>query len=98
MKKLKIVFILLSFIFLNGCLQSTALLGPGMTMFTSGNILQAGLQYGASEVFKNEHGDYPLEYIKNTVEENEKQKNFHADFKNFLQNRIEITREKLFLN
>ena len=56
MKFLKISFIFLSLIFLSGCLQTTALLGPSMTIATTGNVLQAGLQYGANTAIKNETG------------------------------------------
>tara|TARA_X000000368_G_C22660424_1_gene549380 strand:- start:9 stop:305 length:297 start_codon:yes stop_codon:yes gene_type:complete len=98
MKKLKLSFILLSLVFLNGCLQTTALLGPGITVVTSGNVLQAGLQYGANSAIKNEIGQYPLEYIKNSVEEKNNQKKLQVELKNFLENRIEATRKKLSLN
>ena len=54
MKFLKIFFIIFSLIFLNGCLQTTALLGPGITIATTGNVLQAGFQYGANTVIENE--------------------------------------------
>ena len=97
MKKFKLLFILFNLIFLTGCLQTTALLGPGVTIATSGNVLQAGLQYGANTAIKNETGKYPLNYIKDTVEEKNSQKKFHVEFKNFLQTRIEITRKKLSL-
>ena len=53
LKFLKIFSILFSLIFLSGCLQSTALLGPSMTVATTGNVLQAGLQYGANTAIKN---------------------------------------------
>ena len=38
MRKLKLYFILFSFIFLTGCFQSSALIGPGMTIISTGNI------------------------------------------------------------
>ena len=76
MKIFKITFFSLSLVFLSGCFQTTALLGPGVTVATSGNVLQAGLQYGANTAVKNETGEYPLEYIKNSVEEKNNQKNF----------------------
>ena len=44
MKFLKISFTFLIFICLNGCIQGAALLGPGITVATTGNVLQAGLQ------------------------------------------------------
>ena len=53
MKKFKLYFIFLSLFFLTGCFQTSALLGPGITVATTGNILQAGFQYGANTAFKN---------------------------------------------
>ena len=98
MKILKLTFFSLSVIFLSGCFQTTALLGPGITVATSGNVLQAGLQYGANTAVKNETGEYPIEYIKNSVEEKNNQKKFYVDFKNFIENRIQASRKKLSLN
>ena len=98
MKIFKIPFFSLSLLFLSGCFQTTALLGPGVTVATSGNVLQAGLQYGANTAVKNETGEYPLEYIKNSVEEKNNQKKFYVDFKNFIENRIQASRRKLSLN
>ena len=98
MKIFKITFFSLSLLFLSGCFQTTALLGPGVTVATSGNVLQAGLQYGANTAVKNETGEYPLEYIKNSVEEKNNQKKFYVDFKNFIENRIQDSRRKLSLN
>ena len=56
MKFIKILFIFLIIVFLNGCVQTTALLGPGMTVATTGNVLQAGFQYGANTALKNGTG------------------------------------------
>ena len=54
MKFLKTSFLFLSLIFLNGCLQSTAMLGPGVTLVTTGNVAQAGFQYAANSAIKKE--------------------------------------------
>ena len=98
MKNLKLSFIFLSFIFVSGCFQTTALLGPSMTAVTTGNILQAGFQYGANTAIKNETGEYPLTHIKKKVEEKNNLKNFHVELKNFVGNKIEATKKKLPLN
>ena len=98
MKILKIFFITSCLIFLSGCFQTTSLIGPGVTVATTGNIFQAGIQYGVNTAVKQETGEYPLEYIKNTVEEKKKQKKFHVELKKFLENRIESTRKKLSQN
>ena len=56
MKFLKVSFIFFSLIFLNGCLQSTALLGPGVTVVSTGNVLQA---VGQPVVIRGLAGDGP---------------------------------------
>ena len=42
----KIITGLFLLFFLNGCVQSTALLGPAYTLASTGNIYHAGLSYG----------------------------------------------------
>ena len=98
MKFLKIFFIFLSLIFLSGCLQTTALLGPSMTIATTGNVLQAGLQYGANTAIKNETGKDTFEYIQDAVENQSKINKFKRKFSNLVEKKFELTREKLKLN
>ena len=98
MKIFKIFFVILSLIILSGCIQTTSLLGPGVTMATTGNVLQAGFQYGANTAIKNETGKDVLSHIKDTVDKNNKEKQFHVKLKKLIENRIEITRQKLLSN
>ena len=84
--------------FLSGCFQTTSLLGPGVTVATTGNIFQAGFQYGANTALKNETGKDVLTHIKDTVDEKHKEKKLHVKLKKLLENRIEITRQKLLSN
>ena len=98
---MKFIKLILSFIFLflfNGCVQTTALLGPGITLASSGNVLQAGLQYGANSAIKNETGKDAFTHVKDAVENNSKQKKFEKKFINLVENRVQITRQKLSLN
>ena len=37
-------------ILFNGCMQSTAMLGPVYTLGSTGNTLQAGISYGSNKV------------------------------------------------
>ena len=90
MRKLKLYFILLSFIFLSGCFQSSALLGPGMTIISTGNIAQAGFQYGANTAIKKETGKYPITHFKETVEITNGTNSFIADLKQFIEGLKEI--------
>ena len=76
MKILKIFFITSYSIFLSGCFQTTSLIGPGVTVATTGNVIQAGLQYGANTALKNETGKDVLTHIKDKVGDKHKEKNF----------------------
>ena len=97
MKLIKLFF-LLFIIILNGCAQSTALLGPGVTLATTGNAFQAGIQYGANTAIKNETGKDALTYVKDAVEQDQKQRKFNKDFKKMVVNRVKIAREKILVN
>ena len=98
MKILKIFFITSYLIFLSGCFQTTSLLGPGVTVATTGNVIQAGFQYGANTALKNETGKDVLTHIKDKVDDKHKEKKLHVKLKKILENRIEITRQKLLSN
>ena len=98
MKSLKILFIFSSLIFLNGCIQTTALLGPGVTIATTGNVLQAGFQYGANSVIEKETGKNPLEHFQDAVDKQSKNKRFQKKFTELIEKKFELTREKLNLN
>ena len=95
MKTLKIFFFIFCLIFLSGCIQTTSLLAPGVTVATTGNIFQAGFQYGANSAIKKETGKDVFTHIKDTVDEQNKKKKFHAKLKKILENRIIATRQKL---
>jgi len=60
--------------FLNGCVQSTALLGPAYTLFSTGNVYQAGLSYGSNHAVKKITGKSTTENIKSFTD-NKKSKN-----------------------
>ena len=98
MKILNIFFVIFVLIFLSGCIQTTSLLGPGVTIATTGNVIQAGFQYGANTAIKNETGKDVLTHIKDKVDEQNKEKKFYVQLKELLENRIETTRQKLLSN
>ena len=90
------LFIML--IFLSGCFQTTALVGPGITLATTGNVVHAGVQYGANKAIKKETGTDALTFIKNSVEEKNSRKKFEKEFTQLVENRIKTTRQKLSIN
>jgi hypothetical protein len=98
MKILKTFFVIFILVILSGCIQTTSLLGPGITVANTGNVLQAGLQYGANTALKNETGKDVLTHIKDSVDEKNEEKKLHVKLKQLIESRIEITRQKLLSN
>jgi hypothetical protein len=90
---LRIIIIigLFSLLFFNGCLQSTALLGPSYTLISTGNVYQAGFSYGSSKVIKKMTDKTPTENIKSLLD-NKKLKVEEVNYDEFfalVKNRIE---------
>ena len=89
-KKLLVLFAIL---FLNGCAQSTALIGPAITVGTTGNVLQAGYSYGSNIAIKHTTGKSPEEHVSNYVSGKRKKK----EIRGYLESHIEIMRTKIYL-
>ena len=98
MKFKKIYLLVLISIFLSGCIQSTALLGPIITIATTGNVMQAGLQYGANRAIKKETGKDALTHLKDAVEVEQDSQKLQKKIKNFTQNTINRVKKKLLIN
>jgi len=93
----KILLILASFMSLNGCMQSTALLGPAITVGTTGNVYQASLSYGSNMAVKQITGKTPSGHMTSYVDNKNKEKKFEKEITRLLQSHIEIMRKKLAL-
>ena len=98
MKYLKVFFLIQISISLSGCIQSTALLGPGITIATTGNVMQAGLQYGANKAIKKETGKDVITHLKDVVEEEQDSHKLKNKIKDIATNTIEKVKEKLLIN
>ena len=98
MKFKKIYLLVLIPIILSGCIQSTALLGPGVTIATTGNIMQAGFQYGANSAIKKETGKDALTHLKNAVEEEQDNQKLEKKIKNLAKSTIKRIKNKLLTN
>lgn len=53
-------------------MQSTAMIGPTMTLVSTGNLYQASLSYGANKAVEKETGMQTTEYLINKIEDNQK--------------------------
>ena len=97
----KIVLYFCISLFLTGCFQSSAMVGPAITFASTGNVSQAGLAYFTNRAVKEETGMSTTEYVTTFLEDKNKttKKNEKID-ENLLilvQTNFEQTRKKLLL-
>ena len=59
----KTILLLLSSLFLGGCIEPTAFMGPVIAVGANGNIYQASLSYGTNQVIKKTTGQTTIEHI-----------------------------------
>ena len=75
---MKNILLLVCFVFLSGCFQSMALLGPVIGGASTGKIYQAGLSYGTNMIMEEITGKTTSEHmlgILNSKEANLLKKN-----------------------
>ncbi len=94
----RIVIIILSFFFLTGFVPIFSIIGPGVTILTTGNLYKAAAQLMIDHSIKKKTGKNSLTLIKEEINKNNKEykKNkFNEDLKQLVEKRISITRQKL---
>ena len=91
----KIIILLLSLLFLNACVQSSAFLGPAITIASTGNLYNAGFQYGTNAAIKKETGKDTVEYIS-LILNPPQEKTVSENFIILVENRIKKTRKIIF--
>ena len=84
--------------FLGACASPTAMLGPVYTLNSTGSVLQAGFNYGTSEMITAYTGKSPIENLKEiSLDAHDNSKNIQKktleseDFYNLVKSRIEKT-------
>ena len=68
---MKKILLLVCFVFLSGCFQSMALLGPAITGASTGKIYQAGLSYGTNVIMLQATGKTTTEHMLDILNSNE---------------------------
>ena len=91
----KILLIFFCCTLLNACGQTTALIGPAITIGNTGNVMQAGFSYGSNIVVKQATGKTPGKHITSYVEEKKKEKKIRKEIVSYLESHIKIMRKKL---
>ena len=90
----KISIGILGIIFLSGCAQNAALLGPAYTLVSTGNVYQAGFTYGGNEIITKTTGKSAAQNFKEVLTP----KNGDTEFEKLVKRNIEETRKKLNLS
>ena len=95
----RILTVVLFFFFLTGFVPILSLVGPSVTVLTSGNIYKASAQFIVNQRIEKETGKNSLALIKETlVEETDikiKNNSFDEDLRQLVETRIKMTRQKL---
>ena len=95
LRRYKIILIITSFIFLNGFLTFIPLLGPGLTIATSGNVYKASAQFIIDTHIKKKTGKNSLAHVKDEIEKKNIKQDFNADFKKLVETRVKIAHKKI---
>ena len=85
----RFVCMVLFLLLLNGCVQSSAFLGPVYTLSSTGNVFQTGLSYGSGKAVTSLTGRTTEENIKNLLQPEDED----SDFERLIKQRIKKTRK-----
>ena len=92
---LKLSLFFTSFLFLTGFVPLPAVLGPAITVATSGSLAKATAQLVFDNEFKKKTGKSSLGYITEEVSKNNKENQINEDFKNLIEKRVKTVHQKL---
>ena len=99
MRKRNIFLYLVLGFFLTGCFQTTAMIGPAITLASTGNMSQAGITFLTNKAIKDETGMNTLEFVSNKIDESKNKKkvddnfNINDDFIILVKNNFDKTRK-----
>ena len=71
MKIKKLTFLLFSLTTLNGCIETTAFLGPAISVGTTGNVYQASLSYASNQIIHSTTGKTTIEHVTSFLDPND---------------------------
>ena len=91
----KILTFIVSFLFLTGFVPFVSIIGPGVTVLTSGNIYKATAQFLIDQSIKKKTGKNSLTLVKEELYKKKNKNEFNEELRNLVEKRIKITRKKL---
>ena len=93
----KIFIYIVTGIILSGCAQSTAMLGPALTLASTGNVSQAGITYITNKAVEKETGMDTVSFVSQKFEQKNSKTRLRREFKKLVETNFDKTREKLIL-
>jgi len=91
----RILIYIASTVILSGCAQSTAMLGPAITLASTGNVSQAGITFFTNKVVEKETGMNTVSFVSSKIEQNSSKTRIRREFKELVETNFEKTRQKL---
>jgi uncharacterized lipoprotein YajG len=91
----RILIYIASTAILSGCAQSTAMLGPAITLASTGNVSQAGITFFTNKVVEKETGMNTVSFVSSKIEQNSSKTRIRREFKELVETNFEKTRQKL---
>ena len=88
----KKILLLIILLLLNACMQSTAMVGPALTLASTGNVFNSGMSYATNKAIQKETGLNTTEIITNKFKDEKNQNN--NDVQNKLYDLIELNIKK----
>ena len=95
----KVILIALGVLFLGGCVQTTALLGPSIIGAQTGSVYKASLQYGSNYMIKKSTGKSASEHALGLIQEPiklRKEKRIRVGLTKLLEQHIPTTRATIY--
>jgi len=93
----KIFIYIVTGIILSGCAQSTVMLGPALTLASTGNVTQAGITFITNKAVQKETGMDTVSFVSQKFEQKNSKTKLRREFKKLVETNFEKTREKLIL-
>ncbi len=91
----RILIYIASTAILSGCAQSTAMLGPAITLASTGNVSQAGITFFTNKAVEKETGMNTVSFVSSKIEQNSSKTRIRREFKELVETNFEKTRQKL---
>ena len=91
----RILIYIASTAILSGCAQSTAMLGPAITLVSTGNVSQAGITFFTNKAVEKETGMDTVSFVSSKIEQNGSKTRIRREFKELVETNFEKTRQKL---